>query len=60
MREAQVQYIPLILTVGEKEESENTVAVRTLDGKVKFDVKVKDFLERVVENISKKETPVQL
>ena len=39
VREAQFQKIPLILTVGEKEEKNKVVAVRTLDNKVYFDVK---------------------
>ena len=40
VRGAQLQKIPIILTVGEKEEKNETVAVRTLDNKVKFGVKV--------------------
>ncbi|MBI2651386.1 threonine--tRNA ligase [Candidatus Woesearchaeota archaeon] len=55
VREAQLQKIPIVITIGEKEEKKNTVAVRTLDGKVKFDVKVKDLIKKILENIAKKE-----
>jgi threonyl-tRNA synthetase len=51
VRDAQQQKIPLILTVGEKEEKSGTLAVRTADNKVFFDVKTSDFLEKVQENI---------
>ena len=40
VRNAQVQHINYMLTVGDKEEENTTVAVRTLDGKVKFGVPV--------------------
>jgi threonyl-tRNA synthetase len=35
IREAQLQYIPLILTIGNKEKTSGTLSVRTLDGTVK-------------------------
>lgn len=54
VREAQLQKIPLILTVGEKEEKNLAVAVRTLDNKVYFDVKIDDIAEKIVKNISEK------
>ncbi len=55
VREAQMQKIPLIITIGEKEEANNTLAVRTLDGKVKFGVKVDEFISAVKENVEKRE-----
>lgn len=60
VREAQFQKIPLILTVGEKEEKNDAVAVRTLDNKVYFDVKASDLLEKVLENIERKMVKVEL
>ena len=60
VREAQLEKIPSILTVGEKEEKNGTVAVRTLDGNVLFDVKVEEFLEKVLENIREKKIKVEL
>ncbi len=49
VREAQLDYVPLIVTVGEKESSSQTVAVRTLDGQVKFNVPLGDFINKVKE-----------
>ena len=54
VREAQMQYVPLIITVGEKEKSAGTLAVRTLDGKVAFGIKIEDFITKVKEGISNK------
>ena len=45
---------------GEKEEKSNTVAVRTLDGKVKFNVKVKDLINRILDNIEKKKEKFEI
>ncbi len=59
VREAQAQKIPLILTVGEKEEKNKTLAVRTLDNKVYFGVKIKDFLKKVLENVKEKKAKVE-
>lgn len=55
VREAQLQKIPLMITIGEKEEAANTLAVRTLDGKIKFGVKVDEFIAAVKENVEKRE-----
>lgn len=60
VREAQLQKIPLILTAGEKEEKNGTVAVRTLDNKVYFDVKLDDLLNKVLKNIEEKRVRVEL
>ena len=60
VREAQFQKIPLILTVGEKEEKNNVLAVRTLDNKVYFDVKIDDFLNKILKNIEEKKVKSEL
>ncbi|MAG91596.1 threonine--tRNA ligase [Candidatus Woesearchaeota archaeon] len=60
VREAQAQKIPLILTVGEKEEKNGTVAVRTIDNKIHFGVKLDDFLGKVMKNIEEKKIKVEL
>ena len=60
VREAQLQKIPVIINIGEKEEKSNTVAVRTLDGKVKFNVKVKDLINRILDNIEKKKEKFEI
>ncbi len=58
--EAQMEKIPLMLTVGEKEIANDTVAVRTLDGQVKFGVKKEDFIVKVKENIEKRKLKFNL
>ena len=51
IREAQLQNIPLILTVGKKELASGKLAVRTLDGTVKYGVEREDFLNRVLTHV---------
>jgi threonyl-tRNA synthetase len=46
VREAAVLKIPYIITIGDKEESAGTLAVRTRDGKVRFGVKLEDFVKQ--------------
>jgi threonyl-tRNA synthetase len=47
VRNAQLQKIPYILVVGNKEEAASTIAVRTRDGKQQLDVKLEEFLAEV-------------
>jgi threonyl-tRNA synthetase len=54
IREAQLANIPLILTIGAKEKQADTLAVRTLDGKVKMGVYHDTFLQTVLEYIEKR------
>lgn len=51
VREAQLNYIPLIITIGDKEKEANTLAVRTLDGKVKMGLSMDDFITPVLQHI---------
>jgi len=55
VRDAQLQKIPFIITIGDKEEKNETLAIRTRDGKVKYDVKIDDFLKQILDEIKKKE-----
>ena len=54
VRDSQEQKIPLLLTVGDKEQKAKTLAVRTSDGKIKFGVKINNFVKKVKENIEKR------
>ncbi len=58
VREAQLQKIPLMLTVGEKEEQAGAVSIRTLDGKIKFAVKLEEFADKTSENIKNRKLNV--
>jgi threonyl-tRNA synthetase len=51
IREAQLQYVPLILTIGGKEKEAGTLSVRTLDGNVKYGVSHQNFLNTVLPHI---------
>jgi threonyl-tRNA synthetase len=58
IREAQLQKIPLIVTIGEKEKAAGTLSVRTLDGSVHYGVSHETFLEKVLKHI--KERAIEL
>lgn len=60
VREAQISYIPLIVTIGEKETESNTLAVRTLDGNVRFGMKVDEFILKVSSLIEGRELKVDI
>ncbi len=51
VRDAQLSYVPLIITIGDKEKDGNTLSVRTLDGKVKMGLPMDDFLTPVLDHI---------
>ena len=51
IRDAQLQKIPYMLVVGKKEESSETIAVRTRTGEQQFGVKVGDFVSRVRDEV---------
>ncbi len=54
VRDAQLEKVPLMITMGDKEVEKKTLAVRTSDGKVKFDVKLDDFIKEVNLKIKEK------
>ena len=54
IREAQLQRIPYMLIVGAKEVEENTISVRSRkDGDIGT-MKVKEFKEKIIDEIEKK------
>jgi len=60
IREAQLDYIPIILTIGEKEVESNTVALRTLDGQVKFNVPIQELIGKLNEAVKKRSLKLQM
>jgi threonyl-tRNA synthetase len=60
VREAQVNYIPLILTLGNKEKETNTFSVRTLDGQVKYGFSPDAFFEKVLEHIRARKVELEV
>ncbi|MBF0302460.1 MAG: threonine--tRNA ligase [Desulfamplus sp.] len=51
IRDAQVNYTPLIITIGDKERESLTLSVRTLDGNVKMGMTMDGFVKSVVKHI---------
>jgi threonyl-tRNA synthetase len=51
VRDAQIQQVPVIITLGEKEREAGVFSVRTLDGKVTYGVSRENFLSVVKESI---------
>jgi len=51
VREAQLNQIPLTLTIGPKEKEAGTLAVRTLDGKVVYGVSQERFIDAVRDHV---------
>ena len=47
VREAQLNRIPLIVTLGDRERETGTLSVRTLDGKVHPALAIEAFLDRI-------------
>ena len=60
VREAQLEYIPLILTIGAKEKETGALSVRTLDGFVKHGVAMDEFLSRVNEHIKARKLDLEI
>jgi threonyl-tRNA synthetase len=60
IREAQLQNIPLILTIGAKEREAKTLSVRTLDGTVRHGVTHETFLNTVADHIATKRVGLEI
>jgi threonyl-tRNA synthetase len=60
VRDAQLDKIPLILTIGNKEKDSGNLSVRTLDGKVRFGVNHENFLNRVLSHIMERKLDLDI
>jgi len=55
IREAELEKIPYILVIGDKEEEKQSVAVRERgNSKVRFDVKIEDLIKEIKEKVKNK------
>ena len=55
VRDAEIQRIPYIIVMGDKEEEKGTIALRTRgQKKVEFGVKPEDFLKKILEEIKER------
>ena len=55
VRDAEVEKIPAIVTIGDKEVEKKTLALRDRNGKVKFGVKIEDLIKGLKDKIEKRE-----
>jgi len=60
VRDAELEHVPIIVTIGDKEVEKRTLAIRTLDGKVKFGIKVEDFLNNITKCILNREQKYEI
>jgi len=60
VRDAQLNKIPLILTIGNKEKESGNLSVRTLDGKVRFGVPQEEFLDMVLSHIRERKLDLEI
>jgi threonyl-tRNA synthetase len=51
IKKAQLQKIPYMVVIGQKEYENNTIAVRTREGKVQYGTKFEDFLKELEARI---------
>jgi threonyl-tRNA synthetase len=60
VRDAQLNQIPLIVTIGQKEEESKTLSVRTREGKVRHGISYDNFVARALENINSRKTDLDI
>lgn len=54
VRNATIQKIPFILTLGDKEEKNDTLAIRTRDGKLRYGIKLEEFIKEITKLIKER------
>ncbi|MBI4983194.1 threonine--tRNA ligase, partial [Candidatus Woesearchaeota archaeon] len=54
VRDAQLEKVNYIVTIGDKEVEKKTLAVRTRAGEVKFEAKIDEFIQQLVEEKEKR------
>ncbi len=60
VREAQLQKIPYIIVVGEKEKEKNTITIRSRENKILGEYKIEDFKNKILEKIKTKTEDLDL
>ena len=60
VREAQLNYVPLILTIGAKEKETGCLSVRTLDGRVRMGVRQETFADVVRTRIADRSLSLEI
>ncbi|UCF85572.1 MAG: threonine--tRNA ligase, partial [Desulfobacteraceae bacterium] len=60
IRVAQLNKIPLMVTIGSKEKESGTLSVRTLDGKVQHGISRENFLNKVDSHIQERQLELDI
>jgi threonyl-tRNA synthetase len=60
IRDAQLNKIPLMVTIGSKEKESGTLSVRTLDGKVQHGISRENFLNKVDSHIQERQLELDI
>ena len=60
VRDAQLNKIPLIITIGNREKETGTLSVRTLDGNVRQGMAQDEFIGKIFDNIRRRELKLAL
>tara|TARA_Y100000310_G_scaffold144893_1_gene144147 strand:+ start:2119 stop:3843 length:1725 start_codon:yes stop_codon:yes gene_type:complete len=55
VRDGQLERAPYIVTIGDKEVTNKSLAIRTRKGKVTFGVATKDFIKQVLDEVNAKQ-----
>ncbi|MBU0464728.1 MAG: threonine--tRNA ligase [Proteobacteria bacterium] len=54
IRDAQLAYVPLIITIGDKEKETRSLSVRTLDGKIRMGLSMDEFVTSVSHHVKER------
>ena len=54
VREAELEKVPYIIVIGQKEKDKGTLAVRPRGSRPKFGVKINDFIKKINTEIKEK------
>ncbi|MBS3141114.1 threonine--tRNA ligase [Candidatus Woesearchaeota archaeon] len=52
VRDAQIEKVNFVITIGDKEEEKKTLAIRDREGKTEFNVNLEDFIKKIKEQIN--------
>ncbi|MEM0143773.1 MAG: His/Gly/Thr/Pro-type tRNA ligase C-terminal domain-containing protein, partial [Candidatus Parvarchaeum sp.] len=51
IRKAQLEKIPFVIVIGDKEEEKKTISVRNRKGKTRYNISIDEFISDILNNI---------
>jgi threonyl-tRNA synthetase len=60
IRDAQLNYVPLIITCGPKEKESKTISVRNLSGKIKYGIVIDEFIKIINFQIKERKPDLEI